>query len=127
MFAPELGRGGNERFEALREQNWFALPSVLDRLEGYARRPFGTKKADLSCCIRVLGRNGYIPKLRYGQRVSLTETLNGLEAETEDGRVYLLRDYRRLRQVPLSRLDEMPFCLNFEEYGEGQCPRVAVA
>ena len=111
----------------LGEQSWFALPSVLDRLESYARHPLGTTKVDLSCCIRVLGRNGYIPKLRYRQSVSLTETLDGLEAETEDGRVYLLRDYRRLRQVPISRRDELPFCLKFEEYGEGHCPRIAVA
>jgi putative transposase len=111
----------------LGEQSWFALPSVLDRLESYARQPLGTTKVDLNCCFRVLGRNGYIPKLRYRQSVSLTETLDGLEAETEDGRVYLLRDYRRLRQVPISRRDELPFCLKFEEYGEGHCPRIAVA
>lgn len=111
----------------LREQNWFALPSVLDRLESFARHPLGSAKVDLSCCIRVLGRNGYIPKLRYQQRVALTETLDGLEAETEDGRVYLLRDYRRFRQVPSWHRDELPFCFQFEEYGEGHCPRIAVA
>jgi transposase InsO family protein len=111
----------------LLEQNWFVLPSVLDRLESFARHPLGTKKVDLSCCIRVLGRNGYIPKLRYRQRVSLTETLDGLEATTENGRVYLLRDYRRLRQLPSWHREELPFCLNFEECGEGQSPRIAVA
>jgi transposase InsO family protein len=111
----------------LAEQNWFALPSVLDSLEGYARHPLGSTKVDLSCCIRVLGRNGYIPKLRYGQRVSLIETLDGLEATTEDGRVYLLRNYRRLKQVPSCHCDELPFCVHFEEYSEGHCPRIAVA
>lgn len=111
----------------LQEQNWFALPSVLDNLENYARHPLGLTKVDLSCCIRVLGRNGYIPKLRYRQCVSLTETLDGLEATTEDERVYLLRDYRRLRQLPSWHRDELPFCLNFEEYGEGPSPRIAVA
>ena len=111
----------------LGEQNWFALPSVLDSLESFARHPLGSKKVDLSCCIRVLGRNGYIPRLRYRQRVSLTETLDGLEATTEDGRVYLLRNYRRLKQVSNWHRDELPFCFNFEEYGEGHCPRIAVA
>jgi transposase InsO family protein len=109
------------------QQNWFALPSVLDSLESFARHPLCSTKVDLSCCIRVLGRNGYIPRLRYRQRVSLTETLDGLEAETEDGRVYLLRDYRRLRRVPSCHRDELPFCFHFEEYGEGHCPRIAVA
>lgn len=109
------------------EQNWFALPSVLDSLESYARHPIGSTKVDWSCCIRVLGRNGYIPKLRYGQRVSLIETLDGLEATTEDGRVYLLRNYRRLKQIPSWHRDELPFCFHFEEYEEGHCPRNAVA
>jgi hypothetical protein len=58
----------------LREQSWFALPSVLNHLESYARHSLGTKRVNLSCCIWVLGRNGYIPELRYGQRVSLTGT-----------------------------------------------------
>ncbi len=101
----------------LGEQNWLALPSVLDRLESFARHPLGTTKVDLSCCIRLLGRNGYIPKPRYQQKMSLTETLDGLEAETEDGRVYLLKNYRRFRQVPSWQRDELPFCFNFEEYG----------
>jgi transposase InsO family protein len=111
----------------LAEQNWFALPSVLNSLEGFARHPLGSTKVDLSCCIRVLGRNGYIPKLRYRQSVSLNETLDGLEAMTEDGRVYLLRNYRRLKQVPSWHRDELPSRLNFEEYGEDHCPRIAVA
>ncbi|MEA2174564.1 MAG: putative transposase, partial [Blastocatellia bacterium] len=109
----------------LEEQHWFALPSVLDSLESNARHPLGSTKVDSSCCIRVLGRNGYIPKLRCRQRVSLIETLDGLEATTEDGRVYLLRNYRRLKQVPGWDRDELPFCFHFEEYAEGHCPRIA--
>ena len=111
----------------LQEQNWFALPSVLDRLESFARHPLGSTAVELNGCLRVLGRNGYIPKLRYRQKVSLIETLDGLEAETENGRVYLLRNYRRFRQVPSWDRDELPFCFEFEECSEGQCPRIAVA
>jgi len=33
----------------------------------------------------------------------MIETLDGLEAGTEDERVYLLKNYRRLRQVPSRR------------------------
>jgi hypothetical protein len=80
---------GKPSYTRLREQDWFASPSVLDCLESFARHPLGCTKVDLNCCIRVPGRNGYIPRLRYQQRVSLTETLDGLEAKTEDGRLYL--------------------------------------
>jgi hypothetical protein len=117
---------GKPSMTRLEEQSWFALPSVLDNLEGYARHPLGSTKVDWSCCIRVLGRNGYIPKLRYGQRVSLTETLSGLEAKTEDGRVYLLRNYRKYRQMSWHR-NALPFSFAFEEYNESHCPRIAVA
>jgi hypothetical protein len=107
-------------------EHWFALPSVLDRLESYVRYPLGAATAGLNGCIRVLGRNGYVPGLRYKEKVSLTETFDGLEAETEDGRVYLLRKYRKLRQVPSYRRDELPFCFDFEESKEGHRPRTAV-
>src|SRR5205823_3835321 len=107
---------GGPSMTRLAEQSWLALPSVLDSLESHARHPLGSTKADWSCCIRVLGRNGYIPKLQYGQRVSLTETLDGLEAKTEDGGVYLLKNYRKYRQTSWHR-DALPFCFHFEEYG----------
>lgn len=118
---------GKPSTNRLRDQHWFALPSVLDRLESFARHPLGTATAGLNGCIRVLGRNGYVPGLLYKEKVNLTETFDGLEAETEDGRVYLLWDYRKFRQVPSYRRDELPFCFNFEERNEGHCPRIAVA
>jgi hypothetical protein len=86
------------------------------------RHPLGVAAAGLNGCIRVLGRNGYMPGLRRGERVPLTEAPEGLEAETGDGRVYLLRGYRRFRQVLNSRRGELPFCFDFEETKEGQCP-----
>ena len=119
--------GGSPAMTRLREQNWFALPSVLGRLESFAWHPLGTATAGLNGCIRVLGRNGYVPGLRYKERVALTETFDGLRAEAEDGRMYLLRDYRKFRQVPNCRRDELPFCFDFEENNEGHCPRIAVA
>lgn len=120
--------GGKPSIIRLAEQNWFALPSVLERLESFARQPLGSTPVELNRRIRVLGRNGYIPKLHYRQRVSLIETLDGLEAETEDGRVYLLRNYRKFRQVPIYRRDDhLPRCFYFEEYSKGQCPGIAVA
>jgi hypothetical protein len=68
-----------------------------------------------------------MPNLRYRQKVLLTETLEGLEAQTEEGRVYLLRDYRKFRQVPHWHREKLPFCFYFEEYGADQCLRIAVA
>ena len=38
----------------------------------------------------------------------MTETLYGLEAETEDGRVYLLRNHRKYRQMSWHH-DALPF------------------
>lgn len=119
--------GGKPARTRLQEQHWFALPSVLDRLERFARHPLGSTAGELNSCIRVLGRNGYMPNLRYRQQVFLTETLEGLEAQSEERRVYLLRNYRKFRQVPSWHRDELPFCFHFEEYSEGRCPRIAVA
>lgn len=99
----------------LQEQNWFALPSALDRLESFARRFLGTTLVGINGCFRALGRNAYIPRLRYGQRIALTETLDGLEAVTEDGRVYLLRDYRKYKQLIFNRREkEVPFSFCLE-------------
>ena len=119
--------GGKPSTNRLQEQHWHALPSVLDRLEGYARHMLGVAMAGLNGCIRVLGRNGYVPGLRYKEKVSLTETFDGLEAETYEGRVYLLRNYRKFRQVPCYLRDALPFCFDFEASKEGHCPRIAVA
>ena len=68
---------------------------MLDCLESFARYQLGQEAVELNRCIRLLGRNGYVPKPRYQEKVSLTETPDGLEAETGDGRVYLLRSYRK--------------------------------
>ncbi len=49
----------------LGEQNWLALPSVLDRLESFARHPLGTTKVDFrnftyhsSLCSQEFGKKG---------------------------------------------------------------------
>jgi hypothetical protein len=61
--------GGRTATTWLQEQNWFALPAVLDSLESYARWPIVRKTVTLNGCIRVLGTNGYIPQLRQGQEI----------------------------------------------------------
>jgi transposase InsO family protein len=141
--------GGQPSTARLQERTWCALPAVLDRLESCARHSLGTTSVAVNGCIRVLGRNGYIPKLRYRQKVSLIETLDGLEAETADGRIYLLRNYRQYKQALFRyRTDVLPFSFRCEPLnalaimsdseeterrgGRGQklaksCPRNAVA
>ena len=41
----------------LQEQTWYALSTVLDRLESFARHSLGMTSFELNGCIRVLGRN----------------------------------------------------------------------
>ncbi len=107
--------GGGASITRLQEQHWCVLPAVLDLLESFARWPLGTADVGSNCCFSVMGRNAYIPKLRYRQKVSLTETLAGLEAETEDGRVYLLRDYRKYKQlISKHQRADMPFSFCLE-------------
>jgi len=68
----------------------------------------------------VLGRNWRLPGLRHKEKVNLTETIAGPGAETEDGRVSLLRNYRKFRQAPSHRRDELPFYFDFDESKEGR-------
>jgi putative transposase len=88
--------GGRPAVTRLKEQDFFALPCVLEKLETLARAPVG---------LRVVRRGGYIllPGLevyvgaRYdGQTVCLTNTLDGLEVRAPDGKVFLLPKYRKL-------------------------------
>ena len=48
--------GGKPASTRLQEQYWFSLPSVLDRLESFARHPLDATPVEVNSCIRVLGR-----------------------------------------------------------------------
>lgn len=110
-----LALGGRPSITRLQEQDWFALPTALERLESFARHPLEPTPVEINGCIRAMGRNGYIPGLRYREKVALTETLDGLEAETKDGRIYLLRNYRKYKHaLSCFREEELPFCFEFE-------------
>jgi transposase InsO family protein len=93
----------------LQEQDWFALPSILDQLEEFARYPMRLRTIGVNQCIRLLGANAHIPDTCYNETVALTETIDGLEAITQDGRRFLLKDYRRL----LNGYEPIPFLLRF--------------
>jgi hypothetical protein len=94
----------------LQEQDWFALQPILDRLEEVARYPMRSRTIGGNQCIRLLGANAHIPDTFYNETVALTETIDGLEAETQDGRRFLLRGYRRL----LNGYEPLPFLLRFQ-------------
>lgn len=78
----------------LKEQDFYALPAVLDRLEGYAWCERGCRMIGAHGLVRLHGRAAYIHPRLSGRKVRCYETLEGLEAEDADGNCYLLRRYR---------------------------------
>jgi hypothetical protein len=61
----------------LREQHFFALPTVLDHLQRYAWCDRGQKRVGANGCLGVQGHRLHIhPQLR-GQKLRLYETLDG--------------------------------------------------
>lgn len=78
----------------LQEQNFYALPTVLEGLESYAWCERGQRVVGQHGLVRWHGRMTYIHPRLSGQNVRCYETLEGLEAEDVDGTCYLLRRYR---------------------------------
>lgn len=108
--------GGKPAVTRIREQDFFALPSLLERLETFARVEQEPQHTGLNCCFRVLGRNGYVSGIGSGVRINLTETLDGLEARNEDGARFLLKEYRKWKQIRNSwrGRQELPPSFEFE-------------
>jgi hypothetical protein len=54
--------------------------------------------------------------MRNNDTVRVFETLDGLEAHAQDGRIFLLRDYRKYRQMFYDpwRKEQLPFSFRFE-------------
>jgi transposase InsO family protein len=98
----------------LQEQNFYALPSVLDRLESYAWCARGHKTIGENGSMHLNSRWVYInPHLR-GQQIELYETLEGLQAEDAEGKFYLLRNYRKEICPPLGMLREQTRAYYFQ-------------
>ncbi|PYS50254.1 MAG: hypothetical protein DMF68_07785 [Acidobacteria bacterium] len=85
----------------LQEQNFYALSSVLDRLESYAWRARGHKIVGEHGSMHLNSRRVYINHHLSGQQIELYETLEGLQAEDAAGKLYLLRNYRKEICPPL--------------------------
>ena len=131
--------GGRPAIERLREQNVFALPSLLDHLESYAWRPRKAKTVAADGTIPLNGRAVLIDPALARTRVVFYETLAGLEAEPSCGQSYLLPlpDYQRLRYENWGvRAGDPSYQFTFipwhplEKFGGEVCeqsPRIAVA
>jgi transposase InsO family protein len=88
--------GGRPAITRLREQGFFALPSMLEKLETFARAPVGLRMVRRGGYMLLLGQEIYVG-LRYDkQTVCLTDTLDGLEIKVPDGKVFLLPKYRKI-------------------------------
>ena len=132
--------GGRPAIDRLREQNVFALPSLLDHLESYAWRPREARTVAADGTIPLSRRAVLVDPALARMRVVFYETLAGLEAETSCGQSYLLPlpDYQRLRYESWGvRAGDPSYQFKFipwrplEKFGGEvaceQSPRIAVA
>lgn len=88
--------GGRPAITRLEEQDFFALPSVLENLETFARAPVGLRVVRRGGYILLLGQEIYVGLQYDKQTVYLTDTLDGLEIRVPDGKVFLLPKYRKI-------------------------------
>jgi transposase InsO family protein len=135
--------GGRPAITRLREQDFFALPSVLEKLETFARAPVGLRVVRRGGYFLLLGQEIYVGVRYDGQTVCLTDTLDGLEVRAPDGKEFLLPKYRkfckttyptpaRLRLFGRRKLESMTTDERRVFYGEGEIreahsPAIAVA
>jgi transposase InsO family protein len=118
--------GGRPSITRLQEQTGQAAASILDQLERYASYEVGRQTVKMDGSIRVLGRSAQLDVRACGQKVTIYETLRGLEAKTQEGRWYLFPDYQLFRQLSFTAPWNMPASFSFERQ-QGYCPRMAVA
>lgn len=78
----------------LKEQDYFALPNALNNLERFAHCERPTKRIGASGLMYFNGRRVYISPKLAGEKIKIFETLDGLEAEDKQGRLYFLPDYK---------------------------------
>lgn len=90
---------GRPAITRLREQNWIALPVLLDRLEEYVEHEIGRKTVDLNGYVRILTKPAYVGKRFKGAKVRFFETLNGLEIRKDNEVTGVIPDYYRYRRM----------------------------
>ena len=92
---------GKPSVQRLNEQDFFALPYILNDLEKFAWCERGTRKVGANGLMRFFQRDVYINSKLAGQKIRLFETLDGLQAEDEEGTLYFLADYKERICRPL--------------------------
>ncbi len=88
----------------LREQDYFALPITLNYLEMFAHCERAAKRVGVSGLMHFNQRKVYISPELAGQKIKIFETLDGLEAEDKNGKLYFLVDYKTKIWRPLWQL-----------------------
>jgi transposase InsO family protein len=119
--------GGKPSVTRLQEHTDKAPAHLLAQLESYAVYELGRQTVNRDGAIRVLGRSAQLDESACGQEVTLYETLQGLEAKTQEGRWYLFPDYQRFRQLGFTAPWDMPASFSFERQQGYYCPLIAVA
>jgi transposase InsO family protein len=120
---------GRPAISRLKEQNWVALPSVLNRLEEYARHEIGERRVDEDGYIRILARPAYLGRRFRRETIQCFETFDGFEVLKNGfviGTLPKYQEYRRLYNSYNSELLPRRFILH--RSGElRHSPRIAVA
>jgi transposase InsO family protein len=119
--------GGQPSITRLQEHTDKAPSAILTQLESYAVYKLGRQTVNGDGSIRVLGRSAQLDERACGQEVTLYETLQGLEAKTQEGRWYLFPDFQRFRQLGFTAPWDMPASFSFERQQGYYCPFMAVA
>jgi transposase InsO family protein len=88
----------------LSEQDYFALPNILDKLENFAWCERPSKKVGANGLLFFNRRRVYIDAKLAGQRIKIFETLDGLEVKDETGKLYFLADYKTKICCPLEKI-----------------------
>ena len=114
--------GGKPAIARLREQNYMALPAVLNRLESYACYEVGRKTIPATGCIRLFGRDAYVGTAWASLEVVLVESLEGLEVQLNGQCVAVLRDYRTFKQMKCYNKHRLPPAFHFEPFAPVMCP-----
>jgi hypothetical protein len=119
--------GGDPSIMRLKEHDRIASQELLDRLESFACHEVKRKVVDRYGYIPMFGRIAYVGRAWKEQKITLIETLEGLEAHAEGQCVAVMRDYWKYRKQPSWEWRTIPPRLHFRPYEKATCPRIAVA
>lgn len=124
-----LALGGKPSITRSREQDWFALPSLLGQLEEYACYRIRKRTLDEVGALRALGRTAVVDYRLRGQEITLYENLKGLLAVSDEGRCCVLRNYRKMYCGDWGKFPhhDPHFRVYFSQLAKDQCPKLLPA